>query len=168
MSLYYLNGNKNSNCRINTDGKLFEFLSDNKDVYDDEIHITGETLEAIQDQQPELEQNESVLVGYLDFHLEYNGGYVFQEKLGFEDLIDEITEKHLTGNDLINSDEYDTIMFIRCIENHQDQINDDMVFWNDMDTYSKQFWHIYELYCTSQLDTDNINDKAVKKAISLL
>ena len=59
-------------------------------------------------------------------------------------------------------------MFIRCIENHQDQINDDMVFWNDMDTYSKQFWHIYELYCTSQLNTDNINDKAVKKAISLL
>lgn len=167
MSLYYLNGNKNSNFRINTDGKLFEFLSDNKDVFDNEIHITSETLEAIQDQQPVMSQSESVLVGYLIYNLEYNGGYVFEEKLGFEDLIDEITEKHLTGSDLIASDEYDTVMFIRCIENHQDKINENEDFW-ERNTYSQKFWYIYNMYCSTQLDVEKINDKAVEKAISLL
>lgn len=167
MSLYYLNGNKNSNFRINTDGKLFEFLSDNKDVFDNEIHITGETLEAIKDQQPVLNNYESTLVGYLIFHLEYNGGYVFEEKLGFEDLIDEITKKHLTDGDLIASDEYDTIMFIRCIENHQDEINENEDFWSKK-TYSQRFWYIYNMYCSTQLDVEKINDVAVEKAISLL
>lgn len=167
MSLYYLNGNKNSNFRINTDGKLFEFLSDNKDVYNDEIHITEQTLEDIKEQQPVISQKEAVLVGYLDFHLEYNGGYVFQEKLGFEDLIDEITKKHLTGLDLEKSNEYDTIMFVRCIENHQDEINKNEDFW-ERNTYSQRFWYIYDMYCSTQLDVEKINDIAVEKAISLL
>ena len=168
MSLYYLNGNKNSNFRINTDGKLFEFLSDNKDVYNDEIHIGEWTLEAIKDQQPNLSSDEAVLVGHLIYHLEYNGGYLFREILGFEDLIDEISKKHLTGSDLINSDEYDTVMFVRCIENHQEEINNNDFFWREMDTYAKKFRYIYGHYCSTQLDTDKINDRAIQKALKML
>lgn len=113
MSIFYKDGNRNSNMRINTDGKLFKCLS-------------------------------------------------------FEDLIDEIKEKHLTGSDLVESDEYDTVMFIRCIENNQDALNEDEMFWNEMDTYPKKFHYIYSNYCTSQLNWDNINDIAVKKALKML
>lgn len=168
MSIFYKDGNKNSNMRINTDGKLFKWLENNYYVDDSQLLISGDVLEAIQEQQPELEQNEAVLVGHLIYNLEYNGGYIFREILGFEDLIDEISEKHLIGSDLIESDEYDTVMFIRCIENNRDEINQDEVFWSEMDTYPKQFHYIYSKYCTSQLNWDNINDIAVKKALKML
>ena len=168
MSIFYKDGNKNSNMRINTDGKLFKWLENNYYVDGNQLLISSDVLEAIQDQQPELEQNEAVLVGHLIYNLEYNGGYIFREILGFEDLIDEISKKHLTGNDLINSDEYDTVMFIRCIENSQEDLNNDEVFWEECDTYAKKFRYIYKHYCTSQLNWDKINDFAVKKALKML
>lgn len=168
MSIFYKDGNRNSNMRINTDGKLFKWLEDNYYVDNNQLLISGDVLEAIQDQQPKLEQNEAVLVGHLIYNLEYNGGYIFREILGFEDLIDEIKEKHLTGDDLINSKEYETVMFVRCIENNQDALNEDEVFWNEMDTYPKKFHYIYSKYCTTQLNEELINDKAVKKALKML
>ena len=168
MSIFYKDGNKNSNMRINTDGKLFEWLENNYYVDGNQLLISGDVLEAIQDQQPELEQNEAVLVGHLLYNLEYNGGYIFREILGFEDLIDEISKKHLTGDDLINSDEYDTVMFVRCIEQSQEDLNNDEVFWEECDTYAKKFRHIYKHYCTSQLNWDKINDRAVEKALKML
>ena len=119
-------------------------------------------------QQPNLPSNEAVLVGYLYYHFEYFGGYVFKEILSFEDLIDEITKKHLIGDDLINSDEYETVMFVRCIENSQEELNNNEFFWEEMDTYPKKFNYIYSHYCTSQLNKDKINDIAVKKALNML
>ena len=167
MSIFYKDGNKNSNMRINTDGKLFKWLENNYYVDGNQLLISGDVLEAIQDQQPELEQNEAVLVGHLIYNLEYNGGYIFREILSFEDLIDEIKEKHLTGDDLINSDEYDTVMFVRCIENNQEALNEDEVFWSKT-KYWEQFRHIYVHYCTTQLNEELINDNAVIKAIKML
>ena len=168
MSIFYLNGNRNSNMRINSDGELFKWLENNYYVDDGQLLISGDVLEAIKEQQPEFEANEDALIGNLIYNLEYNGGYIFREILSFEDLIDEIKEKHLTGSDLIESDEYDTVMFIRCIENHQSELNDDEFFWSEMDTYPKKLHYIYRNYCTSQLDFDKINGIAVRKALKML
>lgn len=168
MSIFYLNGNRNSNMRINTDGKLFKWLENNYYVDNNQLVISDEVLEAIKEQQPDLDQNEAVLVGHLIYNLDYVGGYIFREILSFEDLIDEIKEKHLTGSDLINSDEYDTVMLIRCIENHQEDLNNDEIFWNDMVTYPRKLNWIYNMYCSTVLDDEKINHKAVQKAINLL
>ena len=168
MSVFYKDGNRNSNMRINTDGKLYKWLETNYYVDDGQILISRDVLEAIQEQQPEFEANEDALIGNLIFNLEYNGGYIFREILSFEDLIDEIEEKHLTGSDLIESSEYDTVMLVRCIENNQDALNEDEVFWDEMASYKKKFHHIYKHYCTTQLNEELINHNAIKKAISLL
>lgn len=167
MSIFYKDGNRNSNMRINTDGKLFKWLENNYYVDGNQLLISGDVLEAIQDQQPELEQNEAVLVGHLIYNLEYNGGYIFREILSFEDLIDEIEEKHLTGSDLIESNEYDTVMLVRCIENNQDALNEDEAFWSKSN-YWKRLNHIYGHYCTTQLNEELINHNAIKKAIKML
>ena len=90
MSVFYKDGNRNSNMRINTDGKLYKWLETNYYVDDGQILISRDVLEAIQEQQPEFEANEDALIGNLIFNLEYNGGYIFREILSFEDLIDEI------------------------------------------------------------------------------
>lgn len=168
MSLYYLNGDRNSNMRINTNGKLFKWLEDNYYVDENQLLISKDVLEAIQEHQPELEQHESILVGHLIYNLSYNGGYIFREILGFEDLISEVSDNHLTGLELENSDEYDTIMLIRSIENHQDEINNDEFFWEEKKTYPQQFKYLYDEYCATQLNKQKINHTAIAKAISLL
>ena len=140
---------------------LLKFDIFNKDYND----IIKKAETAFKEINTHLEENKNDNMNLTDVQLNQKLANDHENMIKF---YENVCDKLDLFTKLINSNEYDTIMFIRCIENHQDQINDDMVFWNDMDTYNKQFWHIYELYCTSQLNTDNINDKAIAKAISLL
>ena len=150
MSIFYKDGNKNSNMRINTDGKLFKWLEDNYYVDNNQLLISGDVLEAIQDQQPELEPQESVLIGHLIYNLSYNGGYIFREILSFEDKIDYIKEKHLISDDLINSEQHDIIIIVRCIEQHKEEIRNNPVFLLPitLKTFKKE---IYVELCITQL-----------------
>lgn len=150
MSIYYKDGNTNSNMRVNSDGKLFKWLEDNYYVDNNQFALYKEVFEAIQDQQPELDRNEEVLLGHLLYNLSYNGGYIFREVLSFEDKIDYIKEKHLISDDLINSEQHDIIIIVRCIEQHKEEIRNNPVFLLPI-TLKTFRTEIYRDLCSTQL-----------------
>lgn len=165
MSLYYKDGNVNSNMRINTDGKLFKWLEDNYYVDGNQLLISADVLEAIQEQQPELEQNERVLVGHLIYNLSYNGGYIFREILSFEDKIDYITDKHLVGDDLIHSDQHDIIVMIRTIENNKEEIRHNPLFL--LPITLDDVHYIYKHYCATSFNWKNLPLSIIQEAVDL-
>ena len=111
MAFYYLNGDVNSELKINEDGKLFEWLSDDKDVHNDEIHISNVVLEDIYEQQPDISFKESVLVRYLLFHNDYNGGYVFKKVL--KDFTDVFLDKFYANAVVLNKDSSNPVIKIQ-------------------------------------------------------
>ena len=81
--VFYLNGRPESELRIVEGSKLYDFLSNNYytdfDRNDKEyITISEETLKDLSECDIEFSEEENVLIGYLDFYLEYNGGYIFK------------------------------------------------------------------------------------------
>lgn len=81
--VFYLNGEPKSELRIVEGSKLYNFLSDNHytdfDRNDEEfITISEETLKDLSECNVDFNKEENTLIGYLDFHLEYNGGYIFK------------------------------------------------------------------------------------------
>lgn len=79
MKTFFWNGVQSSNVKITDNMVLYKWLEDNKYIHNGEIHITEQTLKELQD--VELPKSESVFVGKLIFHLEYNfGAYIFIEK----------------------------------------------------------------------------------------
>ena len=81
--IFYLDGNKDSELKIVEDSALYEFLNDNKDIIfengEEIIFISKQTLIDVEDAIDELTEAECVLLGYLDFHFEYNQGYIFKQ-----------------------------------------------------------------------------------------
>ena len=80
--IFYLDGIKNDELAIVEGSALYEFLSDNKDIIFEDgeeiIVISKQTLIDVEDAIDELTDAECVLLGYLDFHFEYNQGYIFK------------------------------------------------------------------------------------------
>lgn len=82
--VFYLNGNDiEYNLRIVEGSKLYNFLSDNHytdfDRNDEEyITISEETLKDLSECDIKFSEEENVLIGYLDFYLDYNRGYIFK------------------------------------------------------------------------------------------
>lgn len=82
--VFYLNGNDvEYNLRIVERSKLYNFLSDNHytdfDRNDEEfIIISEETLKDLSECNIEFSEEENVLIGYLNFYLDYNRRYIFK------------------------------------------------------------------------------------------
>lgn len=79
MEAFFLNGNQSSDFKITEDMKIYKWLEENYHVNDNEIPITREILEELQD--VDLPKTEEKLVGNLLYNVEYNfGGYIFIKK----------------------------------------------------------------------------------------
>ena len=80
--IFYLDGNKNSELTIVEASALYEFLRDNGDIIfedgEEVIIISDQTLIDVENAIDELTEEECILLGYLDFHFEYNQGYIFK------------------------------------------------------------------------------------------
>ena len=80
--VFYLNGNRDSEYSIVEGSRLYDFLSRNYfNEFDCEgnesLVVTGDVLDAILDCGVEFSDSESVLIGFMVFHVDYVGGFIF-------------------------------------------------------------------------------------------
>lgn len=81
--VFYLNGNPESELKIVENSKLYNYLSDNYytdfDMNNEEFIVFSEqTFKDLSECDIEFSKEENILIGYLDFHLDYNEGYIFK------------------------------------------------------------------------------------------
>lgn len=80
---FYINGNKDSQLKIKENSKLYNYLSDNYMIEFDNnnneyLIIDKNILNQIVNNEIELDKKETILIGVLLYHYEYNQGYIFK------------------------------------------------------------------------------------------
>ena len=81
--IFYMNGNKDSELKIVENSTLYDWLLANKYINDvggadEELVFSEQALIELENADTEFSDEESVLIGYLIFHFEYNQGYIFK------------------------------------------------------------------------------------------